>query len=267
MQKYSLFSALAAVTALSLLSGCNVYHDLVGKPRVGMEVTGPMRVPVENQQDLATPVPPSPGMMVLPPPPPGDMPPPPPPGAAMPLPPTVNPAEANPYDYYDQSGQPVAPKKTAHMPPQSSLGAPDVDAEAMRKELSDNSSSAYAYLPPPVPPALPEENVPSLPPIAGAAPDSAQRASSSHASTFFAGLFGGGNSAALSPADKAAEIAPYAALSSVPPTPPELQADRAANPQGMQQLQTDWQAAQQDKQALDAEPSNLPPPAQAPAAN
>ena len=78
--------------------------------------------------------------------------------------------------------------------------------------------------------------------------------------SFFTRIFGGGQDTQLSAADRAAEKAPYPALSSVPPTPPELQSERVVNPQGMQQLESDWQAAQQNKQALDAEPSSLPPP-------
>ncbi|MDE3017229.1 MAG: hypothetical protein KGI29_09985 [Pseudomonadota bacterium] len=240
---------------MAILSGCDMLgiKNPFDASRPEQRVVGPLRVPVLNQQDMTVPAAPLPVMV-------------------QPPPPAINPSDASPYDYYDQEGHPVAPKETAHVPPPqgSFLGGMLGDSNnngntQVRKPLPDNPLYPYGNIPSPSSslPVLPSENVPPPPAVTGSTqPDAVlgqppQKQSSPLASSLLTRLFGG-NDDTLSPADKAAEKAPYPALSSVPPTPPQLQAARAANPRGMQQLQSDWTSAQQDKQALDSEPSSLP---------
>lgn len=241
MKKSSILLLLTGVSAVTLLSGCDMFSNLKNPfkdERPPQSVVGVRRVPPMNQN-----------------------------GAASAQAPASSPAGA--YDYYnafDAKGQPASPYAAAAAP----TPATKAQKNTKRKPLPGNPQvSQETHVTAPVAPTSQPAPVASeVPPWAIVhAPEDApvdaapapvetktETTETPAAKPTWIERVMGKTDAQAQPRD-AEQNAPYPELSSVPPTPTEFKSVKEEKQQRMEELQSDHMQAAQDKQALDSEPS------------
>ncbi len=140
-------------------------------------------------------------------------------GHAITPPPSM---KTNPYDYFDDYGNPITPSPSAMQPPPPAKPVP-----MPRRSFPGSAPEPQSSLQPlTVPPPVPVTETPVAPP--GAAEKDAEKDLS------------------------------YPSLSSVPKIPPQMQAIKAGRQQQMEDMRQTHLQAEEQRQAIGAEPMQTP---------
>ncbi|MDE3059473.1 MAG: hypothetical protein KGJ06_00495 [Pseudomonadota bacterium] len=242
---------LLSLSCIALLSGCDWLgiKNPFGDDRKGQQVVGPRRPPLLNPTaaPMQAPVSAVPPAAPIPAAAPGDISAPPPrPQASV---------DNDPYDYYDNAGHAAskaspAPAVTAPVaaPPAPLVRPAGFSDASVRKPLPGN---AYASVPAQ---AEPEDDAQADGEPAAAEESSSGAAVPHGVLSWFKQQLGMEKPSAA--ADATDANTPYPSLSSVPPTPQQFDTIKINQAGQLHELQQDRAAAQQDKQALDSEPSS-----------